>query len=110
MRKYKAGDLRHAVVLLEPVVTMINNRRETTWIEHEIMAGKRDVGGKQFYVAAAYHTEDTVTYLIRYRTDITAGWRLRDHGVTYDVLPPNHLDYMGDFMELRCRAVAGSGV
>jgi SPP1 family predicted phage head-tail adaptor len=109
-RKYKAGDLRHAVTLLEPTVTMNGNRRTVTWTEHQAMAGKRDVSGKQFFTAAAYHTEDIVTYLIRYREDVTAGWRLRHHGIEYDIMTPNHLDYMGDYMELRCRRVSGSGV
>ena len=110
MRKYKAGDLRHAAVLLEPVVTMVNNRRETTWIEHDIMAGKQDVSGKEYFQAQAYHAEDTVTFTIRYRTDVTNGWRLRSRGITYDISEVNHLGYMEDFMTLKCRAVTGSGV
>lgn len=110
MRKYKAGDLRHAVTLLEPTVTMNGNRRTVTWTEHPAMAGKRDVGGKEYYLAQAYHAENTVTFLVRYRTDVTAGWRLRHHGITYDITEANHLEYMGDFMDLKCRTVTGSGV
>ena len=109
-RKYKAGDLRQYITLLEPTVTMNGNRRETTWTEHGAWAGKRDVSAREYFEAQAYHAEDTITYVIRWRDDVTAGWRVRHHGVTYDISEVNRLGYMEDFMTLKCRSVHGSGV
>lgn len=108
-RSYKAGDLRHAVTLLEPVTQMIANRRTVTWREYPAKAGKADVSGREFFQAQAYHAEDIVTYIIRWRDDVTSSWRLRHGAVTYDIVAINHLGYMKDFMQLRCRDVTGGG-
>ena len=85
MRTLKAGDLRHTVTLLEPVVTMEGNRRRVTWAEHPVKAGKKDVSGREFFEAQAYHAEDTVTFTVRYREDVTAAWRLRHRTEVYDI-------------------------
>jgi SPP1 family predicted phage head-tail adaptor len=110
MRAYKAGDLRHPATLLEPNATMNGNRRTVTWTEHEVMAGKTDVSSREFAQALAYHAEDIVTWLVRYRTDVTSSWRLRHGGQTYEIVEVNHLGYMGDYMTLKCRRVTGGGV
>lgn len=111
MRTYKAGDLRHPVKLLEPVVTMTEgNRRKVTWTEHPAMAGMRDVGSREYFQAQAYHAEDTVTFTIRYREDVTSSWRLQHKTTVYEIIEPNHLGYMGDYMQLKCRRVKGGGV
>ena len=110
MRLYYAGMLRHPVTLLEPKTEMNGNRRAVTWTEHQAMAGKQDVSGREFAQAMAYHAEDIVTFVIRYRTDVTSAWRLRHGTQTYEIVEPNHLGYMGDYMTLKCRAVKGGGV
>ena len=108
-RKYKAGDLRQDITLLEPTVTMNGNRRETTWTEHGAWAGKRDVSAKEYFEAQAYHAEDTITFVIRWREGITTAWRVQHGATVYDIAEVNHLGYMRDYMQLKCREVTGGG-
>lgn len=110
MRAYKAGDLRHPIKLLEPKVTLSGNRRSVSWTEHAVHAGKTDVSGREFAQALAYGAENIVTWLVRYRTDVTSSWRLKHGDQTYEIVEVNHLGYMGDFMQLKCRRVTGGGV
>ena len=111
MKKIKAGDLRHPVTLLRPeTVTNDKGRRITSWVSADLVyAAKNDVSGKEFYQAQAFHAEDTVTFTIRWRSDVDATWRVRHHSVDYEILEVNHLGYMGDFMRLKCRLVQGEG-
>ena len=110
-RSFKAGDLRHPVTLLEPQTAIgPDNRRSVTWVEHPVMAGKRDVSGREFFQAQAYNAENTVTFTIRWRGDVTPSWRLRHGTVTYSITEVNHLGYMRDYMQLKCRDVTGGGV
>ena len=106
---YKAGDLRHPVKLLEPSTEMQGNRRVVTWTEHDAMAGKKDVSSREFFQAQAYHAEDTVTFVIRWRDGVKSTWRLQHGTSTYDILEVNHLGYMRDFMQLKCKEVTGGG-
>lgn len=110
MRAYKAGDLRHPVTLLEPRAEMNGNRRTVSWAEHAVKAGMADVSSREFAQALAYHAEDIVTFVIRYRRDVTASWRLRHHETMYEIAEVNHLGYMGDWMTLKCRRTTGGGV
>ncbi len=109
MRSYKAGDLRHPVKLMEPVTTMVNNRRTVTWKPHPVKAGKRDVSAREFFQAQAYHAEDTVTFTVRYRDDVTSSWRVQHGKTVYDIIEVNHLGYMRDYMQLKCKEVTGGG-
>ena len=111
MRSYKAGDLRHLITLLEPVASMVNNRRKVTWKEHRnVHAGKRDVSGREFFQAQAYSAEDVITFTIRWRSDVTSSWRVQ-HGTTvYEIAEVNHLGYMRDYIQLKCREMKGGGV
>ena len=109
MRSYKAGDLRHRITLLEPVVTMVNNRRSIEWVQHEVSAGKRDVSAREFYQAQAYNAEDVITFVIRWHRNITSTWRVQHGPILYDIIEVNHLGYMRDYMTLKCREVKGGG-
>ena len=106
---YKAGDLRHPVKLLEPKTEMQNNRRVVTWTEHGAMAAKSDVSSREFFQAQAYHAEDIVTFVIRWREGITTAWRVQHGATVYDIAEVNHLGYMRDYMQLKCREVTGGG-
>ncbi len=110
VRSYKAGDLRHPVTLLEPQTAIgADNRRTVAWAEHPVHAGKRDVSGREFFQAQAYHAEDVVTYVIRWRDDVKSTWRLRHGSVTYDIIEVNHVGYMRDYIQLKCRETTGGG-
>lgn len=109
--RIKAGDLRHRVQLQKPVTTINEKaKRITTWeTVATVMAGKKDVSGREFFIAQAYHAEDVVTFTIRWRRDVAATWRVVHHGTAYEVAEVNHLGYMLDFMQLKCKAVQGEG-
>ena len=106
---YKAGDLRHPIKLLEPGTTMQSNRRVVTWTEHDAMAGQKDVSSRELFQAQAYHAEDVVTFIIRWRDDVKSTWRLQHGTATYDIIEVNHLGYMRDYMQLKCKEVTGGG-
>lgn len=109
--RIKAGDLRLRVKLQKPVFTT-NERgmRIPTWeTVRDVMAGKRDVSGREFYIAQAYNAEKTVTFVIRWRDDVTTQWRVVHNGVSYNIMEVNHLGYMRDYMHLKCEAVTGEG-
>ena len=105
----KAGDLRHPVTLQRPTYTTNDKgRRIQQWQDvATVMSSIAEVSGREFYQAQAYHAEDTVTFTVRDRQDVTAQWRLVRHGTPYDILEVNHLGHMGDFMRLKCRLVQG---
>lgn len=111
MRNMKAGDLRHRLELQKPtVITNEKGKRIPTWTTiATVMAGKKDVSGREFFVAQAYHAENIVTFTIRWREDVAAAWRVRHHGVSYDVVEVNHLGYLRDYIQLKCKAVQGEG-
>lgn len=112
MRTIKAGDLRQVITLLQPRSERdgTTNRRVTTWEEiPDIPAAKADVSGREFWQAQAFHAEDTVTFTLRWRDDVTQAWRVRHGETVYNILEVNRLGYMRDFMRLRCRAVQQSG-
>lgn len=109
MRSYKAGDLRRLITLLEPVVTTVSNRRKVTWKEHKAWAGMRDVSSREFFQAQAYNAEDVITFTIRWRSDVTSSWRVKRGPAVYDIIEVNHLGYMRDYMQLKCKEVKGGG-
>ena len=95
--------------LLEPVASMANNRRKITWTEHNAVAGMRDVSSREFFQAQAYNAEDVITFTIRWRSDVTSSWRVQHGTATYDIIEVNHLGYMRDYMQLKCKEVKGGG-
>ena len=105
----KAGDLRHPITLLMPVDTVSDKGRPVkAWRDQAtVYAAKQDVSGREFYAAQAYHAEDVVTWTLRYRTDVTAEWRLRHGSQVYEIIEVNHLGYRYDFMRLKTRMITG---
>lgn len=109
---FKAGDLRHPVVLMKKIsyTTDAQGRRTAVWWDEcTAYAMIRDVSGRDFYQALAYHAEDTVTITIRYREGITTEWRVRSGETVYEILEVNHLGYKYDYLSLKCRAIHGEG-
>ena len=108
----KAGDLRHPITLLIPYDSVnAVGRPVKAWRDHAtVYAAKADVSGREFYEAQAYHAEDTVTWTLRWRDDVTPEWRLRHGSQVYEIIEVNHLGYMRDYMRLKCRNVKGGGV
>lgn len=110
--KIKAGDLRHPITLVRPVTTVDEHKRRTTEWEDvtTVYAAKKDVSGREFYAAHAVQAEDIETFTIRWRDDIDTTWRVRQRETVYNILEVNHLGYMRDYIQLKCRNVHGGGV
>ena len=111
MARIKAGDLRQVVTLVRPDTTVgEHNRRTTKWTDvATVPAAKSDVSGREFFQAQAYNAEDVITFTIRWRSDVTSSWRVRHGTVAYDIIEVNHLGYMRDYMQLKCRETKGGG-
>ena len=109
----KAGDLRHPITLMAPTDTVnAAGRPVKTWRDQvTVYASKADVSGREFYEAQAYHAEDTVTWTLRWRDDVTPEWRLRhgngEESQIYEIIEVNHLGYRYDFMRLKTRMIRG---
>ena len=105
----KAGDLRHPLTLMAPETTVnAVGRPVKTWRDHvTVYAAKADVSGREFYQAQAYHAEDTVTWTLRWRSDVTPECRVRHGGQVYEIIEVNHLGYKYDFIRLKTRIVTG---
>lgn len=105
----KAGDLRHPLVLMRPDTTVnAQGRPVKVWRDQAtVWAAKADVSGREFYEAQAYHAEDTVTWTLRWRDDVTPEWRVRHGSQTYEIIEVNHLGYKYDFIRLKTRMITG---
>ena len=105
----KAGDLRHPVTLMYPVDEVNEKGRPVkAWRDQAtVYAAKADVSGREYYAAQAYHAEDTVTWTLRWRDDVTEEWRVRHGSEVYEIIEVNHLGYRYDFIRLKTRRIAG---
>lgn len=103
-----AGDLRHPVALLRHhAVTDAYGRLIHSW-EPEgetLWCRVTDVSGRDFHASSAAQTEDIVTFTCRAGYGVQRGDRLRYGGVDYGIVSTNHLGYVGDFEQHRCRDV-----
>ena len=105
----KAGDLRHPITLMAPENDVNElGRPVKTWRDQvTVYAAKQDVSGREFYAAQAYHAEDTVTWTLRWRGDVTPEWRVRHGNQVYEIIEVNHLGYRYDFIRLKTRMITG---
>ena len=107
---YIAGQLRHPITLQKPTKTVnASGRPVETWADvATVYSQKLDVSSREFYQALAYNAEDVLTFVIRYRSDVTTSWRLKSSGQIYQILGINHLGYKYDFLQLKCRSIKGA--
>ena len=105
----KAGDLRHPITLLIPYNSVNSVGRPVKAYRDyvTVYASKADVSGREFYEAQSYHAEDTVTWTLRWRDDVTPEWRLRHGSQVYEIIEVNHLGYKYDFIRLKTRMITG---
>ena len=75
----------------------------------EVRAGASDVSGRDYWDAAAHQLQHTITFDMRYRTDVDASCVIIWRGDTWQIDQVNHLGYMGDFMRIRARKIDPQG-
>lgn len=110
--KLKSGDLKHYIRIDAPVEGAPDRygRRTVTWEEvAQLYAKVSDVSGREYFAAAAYQMENTVSFTIRYDSTVNSGMRVIFGGNAYDIKEVNHLGYRGDFMTLKCMKVIAEG-
>lgn len=106
----KAGDLKHPIDLLRPSTHVNDSGRtitEYTPAVCRLLAGISDVNSRDFFNAYAAKALDTITFKIRWRSDVTTKWRIRRHGEVYEILQINHLEYKRDFMYIKAKLLSG---
>lgn len=104
----RSGELKHYIRIDQPVEDASDayGRRRVRWEEYACVYAKvTDVSGREFFAAAAYQMEDTVTFGIRYLSGLRKDMRIVFKGETYEIKEVNHLGYRGDFMNLKTRRV-----
>lgn len=105
-----AGNLRQFIDLQRPQTTINEAGRPVTeWItiEEGVPAQKKDVSGREFYQALAYHAEDTVTFTLRWRDDIDVTCRVLYNGRAFNILEINGLGEMYDYIQIKCKEIKG---
>ena len=103
----KAGDLKHRITLRRAVtITDSRGNRIKSYTDiASVMAGMKDVSGRDLYAALGAQAEDLVTFSIRWREDLDASCRIVRGLETYEIKQVNHLGYKRDFMQLKARQI-----
>ena len=83
----RAGRLRHRVILQSGTETRdAHGAYLVGWSTQDTVWGAVEpLTGKEFFSQQAVHAESTVRIVIRYRSDVTAAWRVSHAGLFYDV-------------------------
>lgn len=110
-RRISAGELRHRLRFETQTSTEDENGFIVTeWTTaFTVWGAARDVGGKEFFEAAAHQMEDVVTFTVRARRDIDTAMRIAFRDKPYEIIAINNLDYRGDYMQIRARRTGGEG-
>lgn len=104
----QAGELRNPVTILRHSSTTDQYGRTQHHYEPDpdpVWCKVTDVSGRDFVASAAQQLEDVVTFVCRCGYGISKADRLRYEGVDYGIVATNHLGYVGDFEQHRCRDV-----
>lgn len=85
-------------------------RRQVRWVHwRTLRARASDVSGKDYFDAAAYQMQDTVTFTTRWIEGITTAMRILWEGKVYVIDQINHLGYRRDFIRIQARMVDPDG-
>ena len=100
------GDLDRQVVLQSPSAAADAGAGPAiTWTTvATVWASKNALSGTRLLIAAMTSYEAEVSFRIRYRADVVAGWRLTHNGSTYEI---KQVDELGrhHLQDLLCRAI-----
>lgn len=104
------GEFRHEVKLLRRLTAQDSAGNDVnTWgVACRLRAAVKDVGGREFYEAAAHQLQNTVTFTLRWHAGLTGDMRLVFQGAVYEIMEINHLGYTRrDFMRIKARMIQG---
>jgi SPP1 family predicted phage head-tail adaptor len=101
-----AGNLRHRVAFLARKTTVVSGKTSEHWeTVCECWADIEPLKGREYFEAAAVNREDSVRFIIRYRTDITAEMTLRFRDTDYNIESIINPDMRGARLEILARSV-----
>lgn len=101
---YKAGDLREHIELHYPTTTQDEHGYESTvYVKSCTMAAAvASVASKDYFEALAAGALDTVSFTVRWNSEIETSWRVKWNGVYYSIKQINVLGARRDYMTLKC--------
>ena len=105
------GDMRHKLQFQTQTSTEdANGFIVTAWTTaFTVWGAARDVGGREFFEAAAQHMENITTFTIRSRAGITTAMRILFRGKPYEIVQISRMQYRGDYMQIKARLGGGEG-
>lgn len=104
----RAGRLRHRIALQSATEARDSHGQPVkTWTTQALIwAGVEPLRGKEMETAHQVAAEATVRIVMRYRSDITADWRIVFDSHTYEIVaPPLNPDMRNIELHLMCREV-----
>jgi SPP1 family predicted phage head-tail adaptor len=105
------GEMRHRLQFQTLTGTEDANGFVTkTWAtSFTVWGAARDVGGREFFEAAAQHMENITTFTIRARAGITTAMRVVFQSKPYEIVQISRMQYRGDYMQIKARLIGGEG-
>lgn len=102
----RAGELNRRVTLLRPVTSIGAAGGVTVTYESagRVWAKVKDVSGREFFAAQKVNAEITTTFLIRWRGDIGAEWRIRHRDRDYDIVALPEVGNRDEGLQIMARA------
>ena len=100
------GEFRHPIVIQELQETGKDDNGNITRAWRDVastLAAVHDVSGREFYAAAAYQMQDTVTFAMRWQPGIGTHMRIVFCDNPYKIMQINHLGYKRDFITVKAR-------
>ena len=81
-----AGDLREKIGIWKRTVTVKSGITTETWeMLCTVWAKVEPLTGREYFQAAAVNRENSIRFMIRYRTDVTAEMTIRWRGAEYHI-------------------------
>jgi len=105
------GEMRHRLRFETLTSTEDANGFVTkTWTTaFTVWGAARDVGGREFFEAAAQHMENITTFTIRARSGITTAMRILFQSKPYEIMQISRMQYRGDYMQIKARYIGHEG-
>lgn len=105
------GEMRHKLRFETQTSTEdANGFIVTAWTTaFTVWGAARDVGGREFFEAAAQHMENVTTFTIRARSGINTAMRIIFQSKPYEIVQVSRMQYRGDYMQIKARLIGGEG-
>ena len=100
----KAEELKQRVTLQRPTETNTKGEISVTWTDvAKVWARVKPLAGREYDYAAQVRAEIPHRVWIRYRSDVSANWRLRYNGRSLYLLgPPVNLEESNVYLVMDC--------